>query len=177
MPRIDKSVLQRIHGHGRGWVFIPSDFFDFAGREPAWNTLVRLTHQGKIRRITKGFYYYPRFHHFWGEVSPNYEEIAKAIARKNGWRIQRTGAHAANILGLSDQVPAQIVFLTDGSGRTVTIGNQRIKFKKTATLYMTTAGKISGLVIQALRYLGKHNVDNNVVRALQYGAPRIQSIL
>ncbi len=72
-----------------------------------------------------------------------------------------------NILGLSEQVPAKIVFLTDGSGRTVSIGNQRIVFKKTATFYMATAGRISGLVIQALRYLGKDNVDANVIRTLQ----------
>lgn len=165
--RLDKIILKRIYNHGRGWVFVPSDFFDFAGREPVWKALAKLTNQGKIRRITKGFYHYSILHHYLGEVPPSYEQIAKAIARKNGWRLQHSGAYAANILGLSEQVPAKIVFLTDGSGHAVSFGNQRIIFKKTATLFMATAGKISGLVIQALRYLGKDNVDAKVINALQ----------
>ncbi|HPN88742.1 MAG TPA: DUF6088 family protein [Candidatus Omnitrophota bacterium] len=164
---VSKKIMRRIYSHKRGWVFVPIDFVDFEGRKPALKALAKLTSQGKIRRITKGFYYYPRFHHFLGEVPPDYEQIAKAIARKNGLRIQRTGAYAANILGLSDQVPAQIVFLTDGSSRTVSIGNQRITFKKTATLYMVTAGRISGLVIQALRYLGKDSVDHVTINKLK----------
>ena len=82
MPRIDKSVLKRIYNHGRGWVFVPSDFFDFAGREPAWKVLAKLTSQGKIRRITKGFCYYPILHYSIGEVPPAYEQIAKAIVEK-----------------------------------------------------------------------------------------------
>jgi hypothetical protein len=92
--------------------------------------------------------------------------VAKALAGKAGTRLQPTGAYAANLLGLSDQVPAKVVFLTDGRTKHVRLGKLDIALKKTSPRNMATAGKISGLVIQALRYLGKTHVNDNTVKRL-----------
>lgn len=69
-------------------------------------------------------------------------------------RLQPTGAYAANLLGLSEQVPARVEFLTDGTSRTVTAGPMQIVLKRTTPRQMAAAGRTSGLVIQALRSLG-----------------------
>jgi hypothetical protein len=82
-------------------------------------------------------------------------------------RLQPSGAYAANLLGLSQQVPVKVVFLTDGPSRRVAIGKQELILKRTTPRNMATAGKASGLVIQALRDLGRRNVDDTVVRALK----------
>ena len=81
-------------------------------------------------------------------------------------RIQHTGAKAANYLGLSLQVPARPYFLTDGSSRTLTVGGYQIVFKKTALKYMA-ASQIGGLVIQALRYLGKDRIESKDIESLK----------
>lgn len=82
-------------------------------------------------------------------------------------RLLPSGAYAANLLGLSEQVPAKIVFLTDGPSRTVPVGNQEIRLKQTTPRNMGVAGRTSGLVIQALRHLGKLHVDDSMIQTLQ----------
>lgn len=70
-------------------------------------------------------------------------------------------------LGLSDQVPVRLVFLTDGPSRRVTIGKQEIVLKQTTPRNMATAGRISGTVIQSLRWLGRQHVDDTVIAKLR----------
>jgi hypothetical protein len=101
-----------------------------------------------------------------GLLSPTPEQIARALADKDSSRIQPAGAYAANLLGLSTQVPAKAVFLTDATQRRIKVGHQEILLKRTTPKNMVTAGNTSGLVIQALRYLGKQHVDDTVVNTL-----------
>jgi hypothetical protein len=100
------------------------------------------------------------------QKSPDIQNVAKALARKTGTRLQPTGAAAANLLGLSEQVPAKVVFLTDGRSKHIRLGNLDIVFKRTSPRMMATAGSISGLVIHALRYLGRTHVNDLTIRRL-----------
>ena len=60
----------------------------------------------------------------------------------------------------------KIVYLTDGTARTVQVGSRQIILKHTTPRNMAAAGRISGLVIQALRYLGKGHVDDQIIQRL-----------
>jgi len=125
--------------------------------------LERLARAGEIRRLARGLYDYPEKHPTLGDLPANYERVAQALAGKDSLKIQPSGAYAANLLGLTDQVPAKIVFLTDGPNRIVQINKQQIVLKRTTPKNMATAGRVSGLVVQALRYLGQDHVDNNSI--------------
>jgi hypothetical protein len=102
-----------------------------------------------------------------GLLMPSPDAIAGALAGKAGIRLQPSGAYAANRLGLSTQVPARILYLTDGPSRMVRVGNQEIRLQRTTPRSMAPAGRVSGLVIQALRHLGQKHVDDAVIRTLQ----------
>ncbi len=166
MQSIQNKILKIVYGKGRGWVFTPVSFADLGSRDAIKKALGRLKDADKIRRLTRGVYYYPKKHHILGEQSANYKEIARALAGKDSLRIQPSGAYAANLLGLSDQVPAKIVFLTDGASRTVLIGNRKIVLKRTTPKNMVTANRMSGLVIQALKFLGKEYINDKVMGQL-----------
>jgi hypothetical protein len=81
--------------------------------------------------------------------------------------LQPAGAYAANILGLSEQVPTRIVFLTDGPSRRVKFGQQEIVLKRTTMRNMATAGRKSGTVIQALRHIGQRNVNDKTLAIIK----------
>ncbi len=165
---IDNMVVSRIYGNKRGWVFTPNRFLDLGSRNAVAQSLGRLAKAGTIRRLAHGLYDYPEKHHpTLGELPANCERIAQALAGRDNLRIQPSGAYAANLLGLTEQVPARIVFLTDGSNRTVQINKQQIVLKRTTPKNMATAGRVSGLVIQALRYLGQDNVDDKIIGILK----------
>ncbi|MBN1353780.1 MAG: type IV toxin-antitoxin system AbiEi family antitoxin domain-containing protein [Candidatus Omnitrophica bacterium] len=164
---IENRIFNRISDKKRGWVFTPSYFLDLGNRAAIDQALSRLVRSGDIRRLTRGIYDYPRKDSTFGDVPPSVDRISAALAEKDNLKIQPSGAYAANVLGLSDQVPAKVVFLTDGHSRTVQVGKWSIKLKKTTPKNMATAGRISGLVIQALRYIGQDNVDDNVINKLK----------
>ena len=163
----DNMVVSRIYGMKRGWVFTSTHFLDVGSRSAVAKALERLADAGTIRRLARGLYDYPQKHSTLGDLPANYERIAQALAGRDNLKIQPSGAYAANLLGLTDQVPARIVFLTDGPNRNVQIRNQQIILKRTTPRNMATAGKMSGLVIQALRFLGQSFVDDKVVGKLK----------
>lgn len=162
---IDK-IKRRIIGKGRGAVFTPSDFLDLGSRASVDQTLSRLTDQGVIRRLARGIYDYPKTSPRLGRLSPDPDAVAAAIARKDGRVLQVSPARAANMLGLTTQVPAKAVYLTDGPSRTKQIGAQTIIMRNAAARNLVGAGKPTGAVFQALRYLGKDGVDASVVARL-----------
>ena len=164
---IDHKILSRIYGHGRGWVFTPKHFMDLGTGYAVGMTLTRLSRKGTIRRLSRGLYEYPVTHPKMGSLSPSPEAVANALAGRDAVRLQPSGAYAANLLGLSDHVPMKVVFLTDGPSRHVRIGNQEIHLKRTTPRNMATAGKTSGLIIQALRYLGQSGTTPGVIRTLR----------
>lgn len=161
---IEITVKNRIINHGRGWCFTPMHFSDLGSDASIRKALSQLQKQNIIRRLAQGVYDYPKMHDLLGIIPPDLNEVAKAIAEKNGVQIQPAGAYAANLVGLSVQVPGRIIFLTEGPSRKVKIGNQEIIFKKTTKKIMSSAGTREGLLIQALKNLGKDHIDQ-VVRA------------
>jgi len=164
---IENTIFNRICSKNRGWVFTASHFLDIGSRTAVAQALVRLVKAGSIRRLAHGLYDYPEKHPTLGDLPPNYERIAQALAGRDSLKIQPSGAYAANLLGLTEQVPARIVFLTDGFNRTVQINKQQIVLKRTTPKNMATAGRVSGLVIQALRHLGQDHVDDNIIGMLK----------
>lgn len=164
---IYNKVVSRIYGMRRGWVFTTTHFFDLGSRAAVAKALERLADTGTIRRLARGLYDYPEKHSVLGDLPANYERIAQALAGRDNLKIQPSGAYAANLLSLTEQVPARIVFLTDGSNRTVQVKNQKIVLKRTTPKNMATAGQVTGLVIQALRYLGKDYVNDKTIGMLK----------
>ncbi len=163
---LSNKILSRIYSKKRGWVFTQVHFRDLGNDPGVRKALQTLSDRKTIHRLARGLYLYPETHPQLGVLSPTPNQIAQALAGKDDLRIQPSGAYAANLLGLSEQVPAKVVFLTDGTNRTIKVGNQEIILKQTTPKNMATAGRTSGLVIQALRYLGREHVDDCVIDRL-----------
>ena len=163
---IDNKIIKRIYGHGKGWVFTPAHFSDLGSRDAVASALRRYRQSGLIRQLARGLYDYPRTDTEFGTLTPSPDAVAKALAGRDAVRLQPSGAYAANLLGLSTQIPMKIVYLTDGRSRTVRIGKKQIILKRTTPRNMATAGRTSGLVIQALRHLGRQHVGDDIVARL-----------
>jgi hypothetical protein len=161
MPSIEKSIGSRIKAKYRGACFTPKAFLDLGSSEAVRIALHRLEKRGVIRRLARGLYDFPRQHPDIGLLSPHPDEVAKALSERDASRLQPSGAYAANVLGLSDQVPARIVFITDGPARHVRVGHQEIILKNTTPRNMATAGRTSGTVIQALRHIGAKQINQH----------------
>lgn len=167
MKMVQKKVLARIQGKGKGSVHVATDFLDLGNRAAVDQALARLAKSGKVRRIARGVYDFPKRHPRLGMRSPSLARVAAAIARSTGSQLQVSGAQAANRLGLSPQVPVRSVYLTDGPTRTIDVGGRAIDFRHAVPRTLAGAGTAAGLVIQALRYLGRDGSTSDVVAKLR----------
>ena len=172
MQSIENKIISRIYGNGRGWAFSKKDFLDLADDGAIRLSLMRLTQRGTIRRVMLGVYDYPRFSEFLQEtLGADLDQVAHALARKFGWRIQPSGNTALNLLGLSTQVPAQAVYLSDGPSKTYKIGTRELRFNKTALKESGFKYRESELVVQALKELGKERADDALREKLRSAIP------
>jgi len=164
---IDSAILERIHRHGPGWVFTPSHFTDLGSRTAVASALKRHNQAGAIRQIARGLYEVPRHDPQLGLLSPSLDAVIEALKGRDAIQVQTSGGYAANLLGLSNQVPMKVVLLTNGPTRRIELGKQVIQLKRTTPRNMETAGRISGLVIQALRHIGQRHADDALVARLR----------
>lgn len=164
---IEPKARSIIYGHRGGWVFTPNDLAALGDPRSVGMALTRLSRKGIIRQLARGLYDYPIDHPSFGRIPPSADAVAKALAKRDASRLQPAGAYAANILGLSEQVPTRIVFLTDGASRRVKFGQQEIVLKRTTPRNMATAGRKSGTIIQALRHIGQRNVGDKTLAILK----------
>jgi hypothetical protein len=165
---IEHKILSRIYGNGRGWAFSQADFADLGIRSAIDQTLHRREKEGLIRRVIRGIYDYPRHSDFLqAKVSPDIDQVAHALARKFAWRIQPDGATAQNLLGLSTQVPARAVYLSDGPDRTYVIGKTSLAFEHTVLKEAGFKLRESSLIAQALRAFGEERISPTIITRIR----------
>lgn len=135
-------------------VWTPIDFLDFGARAAVDKALQRLTKGGDLARLDRGLYYLPRQNSLTGRISmPDTRAIIDAVGRRDQTRLVIDGMTAANDLGLTTAVPAQIVVLTDARLRPIKLGNQEIVFKQAAPSKLYWAGHPAMRIVQALHWL------------------------
>lgn len=170
-PKTHNSVADRIRRRvekaAPDAVFHAGQFLDLDTRTAVDKALSRLVASGFLRRLARGLYYQPRTHPVLGDIPPPVEAVAKALADRDHVKLQPFGGYAANLLRLSEQVPARVVFLTDGKSRTIRYGNQTIELRRASPRMMAAAGRMTGLVIAGLRYVGKANITPDRVAHLR----------
>jgi len=163
MQSIENKSSARIYGNQRGWAFSKIDFLDLGSDADIRKALSELAAKGTIRRVLRGIYDYPRISKLLDtKMGPDLDQLARALARRSGWRIQPSENTALNLLGLSTQVPALSVYLSDGPSKTYEIGKQQLVFKKRTLKESVFKHKESELVVQALKALGQERIDERV---------------
>ncbi|MBO4435044.1 MAG: hypothetical protein J5769_06310 [Bacteroidales bacterium] len=164
-------IKKRIEQSERGTVFFPDSFADTGTSDAVRSALVRLCENDVLVRVAQGIYCYPKVDVKWGGgvIMPSVEEIAAAIASRDKARIAPTGSYAMYRLGLSTQIPANVVFITDGSPRRVTIGKGRgILFKRTSEMRtFAYRSSLMAIIVTALREIGEGNVTESQLAILK----------
>lgn len=152
---IDDKILRSIRATQSARTFTAKDFARFGARPAVWQALARLAREGKLRRIRTGLYDLPRPHPLLGKTAPDPMDVVRALMANSDAVWQVSGAYAANLLGLSEQVPSKIVILSSGLPRKVHLGKLLLDFRRTAPRNLFGAGRPAGMVIQAVRHMGE----------------------
>ncbi len=160
-------IRTRIRRAEPGWVFTPADLLDLGSPQLIGMVLLRLVREGGVRRLARGVYDVPRTHPTIGVLLPTADAIAQAVARRDGATLRPSEAMAANLLSLSDQVPARVAYETDGPSRNVRVGNLTIELRRRTPRKVAGVAPMSGLVFAALRSLGRDHVTQRRIGHLR----------
>ena len=167
-PVILSEIKKYIQKMDFGSVLVPIDFALLTDKKTASVCLTRLEAEKLVKKIMRGVYYKPEYNDFLGEyVAPEPDAVAHALARNFGWTIVPCGDTALNLLGLSTQIPAAWVYVSDGTYKEYTYEQTTIKFKRTTNKEISKLSYKTALVVQALKALGKDNVDDAVLTKLK----------
>ncbi len=173
----DDHIITKIRNSKSKKFFFIDDFITISNYKAVNKALERLVKRGVLTRVAKGIYARPKIDPLLGEMLPTTEQIAEAIAKRDKARIIPTGAYALHMLGLSTQIPMNVVYLTDSSARKVKVGERTIVFKKTSPRNLAVKGKISSLAIQALKTIGKDKVSDadmaTIIKSLKKENPTV----
>lgn len=162
-----KLIRDRINQSEIGTVYVAVDFVDISDKTSVNAYLARLVDEGLIRRVLRGVYDKPEYNDFLEEyVAPSPDKVANALARNFGWTIVPCGDTALNLLGLSTQVPAAWVYVSDGTYKEYTYDNTTIQFKKTTNKEVSKLSYKTALTVQALKALGKDKIDDIILTRL-----------
>ncbi|ATE62400.1 DUF6088 family protein [Thauera sinica] len=153
-----QAIRERIAAHPAGEPFTPALFAGLGSRAAIDQTLMRLTQAGRIERIGHGLYSVPKAGRFGVKTMPPPEKVVRTVAASEGATIEVHGAEAARRFGFSTQVPAQPVFCTSGSSRTVRLGRMVVRLQHVAPRKLVLAGRPAGQALSALWYLGRGQV-------------------
>ena len=156
-----KAMYDIVEQAKDGTIFIPDDFTMCGTPDAVRSGLSRLCRNGKLYRFAKGIYYVPLYDKWDGTLrEPSLDDIALKIAQRDSARIIPTGAYALNRLGLSTQVPANIVYITDGSARQIKFGEGKsITFRHSNDLgNFAYHSKLMQLAVLAMREIGEKSI-------------------
>jgi hypothetical protein len=164
----EKQLISRVRARGKGFVFSAKLFTSLADDSASVRTaLTRLVQKKLIRRLAHGLYDLPEVHPKLGALMPSTEKVIEAIKTAEAIQVQPTGAYAANLLGLSSQIPMRIELYTNGPKKTIRFGKQEILLKPTTPKNMIGAGTKAGLILHALRQIGKDNVTEEMMNHIR----------
>ena len=168
MSSYTEKISDKINDFDSHKVFFANDFLDIASYETARKILNRMVTEGKIKRVIDGFYYNPRYSELIGEYEAvSIHELALAIARKYNWNIAPCSSTALNLIGLSTQVPTHYKYISSGRYKKYKIGDTVLEFKKVNPGEIANMSLKTATVIQAIKSLGKENINSEVVRKIR----------
>jgi predicted transcriptional regulator of viral defense system len=173
MQSIHSQLEDKILSLKKGAIVFVSDFAEFGTAENVKKVLLRLEKKQLLVRLAHGIYLYPKIDKELGILYPSTESIAEAIAKRDKIRIIPTSIYALQQLGISTQIPMNVIYLTDGAPRKIKVGKRTITFKKTAPKNLAIKNKVLSNIVQGLKELGKENITDEIRQKINQALQKV----
>jgi len=161
-----KDIYGRIVSLEGGSVIFASDFLDLCTERQAGRVLTELEAKGEIKRLARGIYCKPPLTRF-GPLYPDVSRIVEAVAQRDHAQVLPSGYTAANMLGLSTQVPMAYTYITSGSSRQLIVDGKTINLQRAVPRNFAYKTRLAALIVQALKATGAENIGPEEISALK----------
>ena len=163
MPSLPRQIEDYAASLPEGTPLCPSALLHLGTRAAVDQALSRLARRGRLMRICQGVYMRPIETRF-GLRSPAMEKVIPALSELWGGVIVPCGGGAANVLGLTTQVPMRLVYLTSGPSRKLWIDGQPVVLRHAPRWQLVAPNRLAGKIVRALAWLGPLEVEDGLER-------------
>lgn len=172
------NLIENIMSENQGKIFSINDFYNLGTKNTIKSVLYRLNEEKQITRLMDGLYVKPKYSKILKEYSyPDASEVAEKLADKFSWTIAPAGDTALNYTGLSTQIPNEYIYISDGAYREYLYRGKKIVFKHTTNRNITSYSRELSILIQAIKALGKDNINEEHIEKLAVFAKSIKEDL
>ena len=168
MPTLTNRIAQHSATLPEGAPLCPNGLLHLGSRAAVDQALSRLARRGRLMRVCQGVYVRPIETRF-GTRPPAIEKVIARLSALWGEVIVPSGGAAANVLGLTEQVPVRPVYLTSGPTRQLQLGDQRVQLRHAPRWQLVAPHRPAGDIVRALAWLGPDEAETR----LRVLAPRI----
>lgn len=161
MQSISEKILVEAKRQPEGYAFSAKSLQHLGERAAIDQALSRLCRERSLFRVTRGYYVVPSETRF-GRHLPPIERVVASITEQEGEVFARGGAAAANVLGMTTQVPVRMIYVTSGTSRKLDFSGIKVELRNAPRWQLVNAGKPSGELVRALEWIGPEHADEAV---------------
>jgi len=164
---VPQKVLARLNRIKRGVPFPIDSFYELGSETSVQKAFSRLVKKGIVARVSKGFYARPKplpspsLPSIKTTASAN--EVARAWAKKHGYKLVSQGLESAYRLGFQTQAPMKAVYWSDGPSRRFKVGNEIVEVKHRSPVQLRWEGKPEGALLRGLSVTPAETVEMNTL--------------
>jgi hypothetical protein len=170
MTSLAKTILSRAAGLPEGTPVGTEMFLDLGSRAAINQALLRCLRKRELLRVARGIYVVPVVSRF-GSSAPSAHRLIEELSKQRGEVIVPSGATSANALGLTTQVPVQMVFWTSGRSRELNLGKLALRLSHVPPWQLALATEPAGEIVRALAWAGPQRV-HAVLKHIDEKVPR-----
>ncbi len=161
MPSLSDKITLYTEEFSEGYVFSPRSFLHIGNRNAVDQALYRLVRRGRMIRVFQGGYV-KVVNTPSGRRSPDLEKVLDSLQKIWMRPIVPSGAFAANFLGLTDQAPSRLTYLTSGPDRLLSLGELEVDLLHAPRWQLVAPGRLAGTIIRALAFLGPEKTESTL---------------
>lgn len=170
MDRLAEAILRKTNELSEGAPVSAKTFLHIGTPRSIGQSLSRLARSGNMLRVAQGIYVLSVKSRF-GTHPPLAERLIEKFAIQCGETIVPSGAASANALGLTTQVPVQVVYWTSGRRRKLNLGKLVLHLEHVASWKLALAKEPAGEIVRVLAWAGPEHV-HMVLKKIAEKVPR-----
>jgi Family of unknown function (DUF6088) len=154
MQTVAEKILSEAKRLPEGALISAKELLHLGSRPAVDQALKRLKQRKELMSIERGVYVRPVKTRF-GPRAPAAEKVIGRFAATRAETIVPHGAAAANVLGLTTQVPTKLIYLTSGRSRKLKLGAQTVEMKHAPPWMLLPLHRAAGEAVRALEWIGE----------------------
>ena len=180
---VAQKVLAKLNRIQRGVPFPIDSFYELGSETSVQKAFSRLAKEGVVARVSKGFYARPKPLASLPSIktTASANEVARAWAKKHGYKLVSQGLESAYRLGFQTQAPMKAVYWSNGPSREFKIGNQVVEVRHTAERKLRWENKPEGALLRGLSVTPAEAVEMNTLinafKRLKLNGTEVKTVL